>query len=65
MRGPETDCARDCMLDGSFTSGPKGEFEADPRYSLVTVNGRPSHYVEKKAVVTEENKENVAIDSKI
>ena len=60
-------CAAAYKLDGSFTSGPKGEFEADPRYELVMANGRPSHYVEKKAgdFITGEYKENVGVDTRV
>ena len=40
-------CAIAYRADGSLTSAPKGEFEADPKYQVVYVNGRPSFFQEK------------------
>lgn len=55
-------------LHGSLTSAPKGEFEADPKYQVVYVNGRPSHFEEKNNTAiledtgaNELNKENGAV----
>ena len=40
-------CAVAFRADGSLTSGPKAEFEADPSLELVYEDGRPSFYRQK------------------
>ena len=40
-------CAIAYRADGSLTSAPKGEFEADAKYQVVYVDGRPSFFEEK------------------
>ena len=45
------------MADGSLISAPKGDFEADPKYQLVYVDGRPSFFQEKtKSAILEETR---------
>ncbi|KAL8933074.1 MAG: hypothetical protein Q9216_006532, partial [Gyalolechia sp. 2 TL-2023] len=40
-------CAIAYAADGTLTSGPKGDFEADGKFQLVRQNARPSYFVEK------------------
>lgn len=45
-------CAIAYSADGTLTSAPKGDFEADPKYQVVYRNGRPSHFVERSGSTT-------------
>lgn len=45
-------CAVAYSADGTLTSAPKGDFEADPKYQIVYRDGRPSHFVERSASIT-------------
>ena len=50
-------CAIAYMQDGSLISAPKGDFEADRKYQVVYVDGRPSYFEEKsKSAILEETK---------
>lgn len=40
-------CSVALLADGTWVSGPMGEFRQDDRLELVHVDGRPSHYREK------------------
>lgn len=40
-------CTVAFMADGTLTSGPKGEFEVNPRFELVWEDGKPSFFREK------------------
>ena len=52
-------CSIAYMLDGSLISAPKGDFEADPKYQVVYVDGRPSYFQEKtKSAILEEVRAN-------
>ena len=45
-------CAIAYSADGTLTSAPKGDFEADPKYQVVYRDGRPSYFAERSGSTT-------------
>ena len=45
-------CAIAYSADGTLTSAPKGDFEADPKYQAIYRDGRPDYFVERSGSTT-------------